>query len=253
MSIPSAMRFFLFNLRRSALFQRLQDPRVQVWMMAGFAGLLVLIGHVRAWSATGQGKNQGDAPAGRLLMAGARVSWAESFGPAQRESKRPALLLQSPAPRTAAPLLTKSSPRSLQVRPAMEEAASRSWTFLERPLRQQLITAAPHSRPLQIRLCWSGDARGNAEQVARHQAQAGHRPAAAFVIGNGSRSPDGHIEASSPSLNLEAGRVEITLIGRGGDPTARQLAALGELLHHLEAVTGHLLLPESPAPHAPPA
>lgn len=246
------MRFFLFTLRRSALFQRLQDPRVQVWLMAGFAGLLVLIGHVRAWSPAGQGKNQSDASVSRLLLAGARVSWADSFGPAQRgESQRPALLLQAPVARPAATVLTKSQPRPLQVRPAMEEAASRSWEFLKRPLRQQLITAAPHARPLQVRLCWSGDARGNADQVARHHMVTGHRPAAAFVIGNGSRSPDGYIEASSSGLNLDAGRVEITLIGRGGEPTAHQMAALGELLHHLEAITGHLLLPESRPPTAP--
>lgn len=238
------MRFS--RLLLSLLFQlrRLHDPQVQVWVMAGLSVLLLLMGHLRAWSGSGEGKNDATASASRLLLAGARVTWTEEFGPAQQGSRRPVLCLQAPAAGGARPLPGPPAVR-LDLRSPMEEAAARPWQFLDRSLRQQLAAAPRASLPLQIRLVWSGDTRGNAALVSRQQA-APQAPAG-FVIGNGSRSGDGQIEALRPSLSMAEGLVEITLIGTGSALTPRQSAALGELLHQLEAISGHLLLPDSAA------
>ena len=56
-----------------------------------------------------------------------------------------------------------------------------------------------------------------------------------------------------PPPPAETGDIlNITLIGQGGAPTQRQMAALGELLHQLEALSGHLILPEVALPEALP-
>ena len=80
--------------------------------------------------------------------------------------------------------------------------------------------------------------------------QASHRNnrnTAGFVIGNGSRSKDGEIETLLPQFSFEGGHVEIILIGSGTNPTPRQTSALGELLHHLEAISGHILMADPPS------
>ncbi len=230
-----------------SLLQHLRDPRIQVWLMVGSALLLLGIGHVRAWSGASEGKNQAHRPASRLLVAGARLDWTESFGPAQEETRRPTLALHAPAPPAA---MAKTSPAPaqapmLEIRSAMQEAAAKPWNFLGRPLRQQLAVAARTPQPLHVRLVWSGDPRGNAALVAgpwnstSRSGQSAH-----FVIGNGSRSGDGEITALSAKFPPSGDVIEITLIGKDGHhPTDAQKAALGELLHHVEALTGHLLLP----------
>ena len=214
---------------RALRFDRLRDPQLQVWLMAGFSLLLLLIAQVRAWNPSGEGKNEPAASASRLLLAGAQVSWTEAFGPAPQPSRRP--VLQLPARPTAPLALTRQAAPVPDPRPAMEAAAARPWQFLDRPLRQRLAQLGPAAAPLHIHLTWSGDSRGNAALILHRQATA------AFVIGNGSRSGDGDI-AFAP--NPAAGSaVAITLIGDGRAATPRQMAALGELLHHLESRSGY--------------
>lgn len=236
-------------------FRRLRDPQVQVWVMAGFAVLLVLIGHLRAWSPSGEGKNSSTASPSRLLLAGARVSWTEEFGPAQRPSHRPVLVLSGPVSKASAsaPARLRNLPApSLDVRAAMQEAAGKSWQFLGLALRQQLGAAAKPATALKIRLSWSGDQRGNAALIASRKFPA-DSPAAAFVIGNGSRSGDGRIELISAHCSFADGVVDIILVGQGTGPTPRQSGALGELLNHLEALSGFAVVPQSDSAGPPPA
>ena len=225
------------------LCHRLRDPQVQVWVMAGFSVLLVIIGHLRAWSLGSEGKNTAGVSPSRLLVAGARVNWTEEFGSYPRETQRPQLVLSGPTAGMAAVPAKKSPPR-LDLRPAMQEAASRPWQFLDRPLRQQLAATAKSSGSPRIHLAWSGDARGNAALIALQQSLRERPEPAGFVIGNGSRSGDGRIEYL-PSHGTAVESLNITLIGQSGPPTPNQMAALGELLHQLEALSGHLLLPET--------
>lgn len=243
------MRLPRFHFHLDSLILQLRDPKVQVWLMAGSALLLLVIGHVRAWSGPGEGKNQAHRPAARLLVAGARLDWTESFGPDRKESRRPTLSLNVESP--PAPTVHRRPQSTLalgEVRPAMEAAATRPWKHLKRPMRRQLATAGSGPQPLRIQLEWSGGDRGNSAQLEGSWQPSPldrDRPSAHFVIGNGSRSGDGEIDCLSSSLSLKDGRVVITLIGRGGMPTPDQQEALGELLHHLEALSGHPLLPES--------
>ncbi|MES2467792.1 MAG: hypothetical protein V4675_10865 [Verrucomicrobiota bacterium] len=141
----------------------------------------------------------------------------------------------------------------MDLRPAMQEAASRPLQFLDRPLRLQLATTARTSTPWRIQLVWSGDARGNAALVDLQRSITAQPEASGFVIGNGSRSGDGQIEYVASTLTEACGVLNITLIGQGGAPTPRQMAALGELLLQLEALSGHLILPEQALPEAPTA
>jgi hypothetical protein len=225
--------------------QRLRDPQVQVWVMVGCSLLLVLIGHLHAWNASGEGKNEARTSASRLLLAGARVEWSEEFAAAPRPKNRPVLnLVSTPFPVSKARTAVAAIP---DVRPAMELASGQPWQALDRSLRSQLAVAGIPAAPLTIRLRWSGESRGNAALVARHAAASGAPDDAGFVIGNGSRSRDGEIEWLFRNTTLGADAVEITLIGSHGQSTPRQWAALAELLVHLEALSGHRALFAPPA------
>lgn len=244
MRLPHSVSFTFLHL------QRFRDPQLQVWVMAGFSVLLVLIGHLHAWNASGEGKNEAVTSASKLLLAGARVEWTEEFAAAPRSAKRPALSLAAlPLPEPA-PKARPAAPTIPDVRPAMEAAAGRPWQALDRSLRNQLSHASLPASPLTIRLGWSGESRGNAALVARHAAASGATREAGFVIGNGSRSRDGQIEWLPREKTLGSGIVEITLIGPSGQSTTSQWAALGELLAHLEALSGHRAVI---APHPGPA
>jgi len=234
------MRFQLSAHHLRSSFQRLRDPQVQVWVMAGFSVLLVLIGHLRAWNASSEGKNDSRSSASRLLLAGARVEWSEDFAATPRQASRPALFLSADAlPQRKA---SAAIAPVLDLRPAMQAAASQPWQALERQLRQQLAHAGAPPAPLKIHLSWNGDRRGNAALVSRLLTTIKSRTAAGIVIGNGSRSGDGEIELLS-DFSLTEGPVEITLIGPPGRATPSQLAALAEVLVHLEALSGHPLIP----------
>ncbi len=234
-----------------SLCRRFRDPQVQVWAMAGFSVLLVIIGHLRAWSPGSEGKNASGGSATRLLLAGARVSWTEDFGSNDRETWRPQLVIGSPAAGIpAAP--AKTAFDGMDLRPAMQEAASRPLLFLDRPLRQQLASTARTATPWRIQLAWSGDTRGNAALIDLQRSITAQPEASGFVIGNGSRSGDGQIESLASSTTETGDILNITLIGQGGAPTKSQMAALGELLHQLEALSGHLILPEQALPEALP-
>ena len=244
------MRYLPPALQLISSLQRLRDPQVQVWIMAGIAVLLVLIGHHRAWNASSEGKNDARPSASRLLLAGARVQWSEDFATVlHRRDTRPVLMLSA----NPLPLQKKRESASpvLAVRPAMEAAASQPWQAIDRTLRYQLSQAGLPASPLKIRLAWSGDSRGNAALMARRQPAAASP--AGLVIGNGSRSGNGEIEWLSPSYSLSSGVVDITLIGPPGRTTSVQLAALAELLVHLEALSGHRLESLSNAPDGAPA
>ncbi len=229
------------------LCRRFRDPQVQVWAMAGFSVLLVIIGHLRAWSPGSEGKNASGISPTRLILAGARVSWTEDFGAHSRETWRPQLVLKGPvAASPAAP--AKNTFAGMDLRPAMQEAAARPLRFLDRPLRQQLTNTAQPSTSWRLHLAWSGAARGNAALVDLQRSITAQPETSGFVIGNGSRSGDGQIEylASTPVEPCDV--LNITLIGHGGAPTQNQIAALGELLHQWEALSGHLILPEQALP-----
>lgn len=225
--------------------QRLRDPLVQVWFMAGISVLLVLIGHLRAIQATCEGKNETNTSPSRLLIAGANVTWTEEFGPAHRETRRPVLALNAPAPAAHRLVAHTAASAPMDVRPVMQEAASRPLKFLARPLRQALTSAPKASAALKVQLTFSGATRGNAALISLQSQPASAATAAArFVIGNGSRSGDGTIAWISPPRSLESGLVEIILVGKPGAPTPAQTAALGELLNLLEAISGHSLQPD---------
>ena len=235
-----------------SLCRRFRDPQVQVWAMAGFSVLLVIIGHLRAWSPGSEGKNASGGSATRLLLAGARVSWTEDFGSHARETWRPQLVLGGPSSGIpAAP--AKKTFSGMDLRPAMQEAAARPLQFLDRPLRQQLASTARTATPWRIQLAWSGDARGNAALVDLQRSIKAQPEASGFVIGNGSRSGDGQIESLAATRAAAGDVLNITLIGHGGSPTQNQMGALGELLQQLEALSGHLILQEQALPEDPTA
>ena len=215
---------------------RLRDPLVQVWVMAGFSVLLVLIGHLRAWNATGEGKNNYRESASRLLLAGARIEWSDKFGSAHRPKQRPTMNLgYSSLPGKS----TIAAFPGLDLRCAMQLAASQPWQAVDRPVRQSLSQAKLPARALRVRLNWTGDVRGNAALVARRLPSESIAAAATFVIGNGSRSGDGQIECLTSGTSFAGGLVDVTLIAAAGRISPRQLAAVAELLVHLEALSGY--------------
>lgn len=74
-----------------------------------------------------------------------------------------------------------------------------------------------------------------------------------FIIGNGSRSGDGEIEATPRPLPEAGGTVVIHLVGdaRWSPPTAAQCQALTELVDFLRAKAGMIPVAAVPAPHWP--
>ena len=228
------------------LLQRLRDPLLQVWLMAGMSVLLLIIGHLRTIHAAGEGKNTSNPTPLRLLAAGVAVSWSDEEAPTQRETRRPLLVLNTPAPaqHTQAQALPKAP---LDLAPLMQDAATRPLAYVNRPLRESLTAAAAVPAPLTVQINWSGSSRGNAALICL-QTPLSSEPAAHFVIGNGSRSRDGQITWITPGPSLASGFVQITLIGQSHQPTPAQTAALGELLNVLEALSGHPLLPPAAAP-----
>jgi len=238
------MRLQHTTVRLFHFLQHLRDPLVQVWFMAGISVLLVLIGHLRAIQSTGEGKNETNTSPSRLLIAGATVTWTEDFGPAHRETRRPVLALNAPAPAADRLAAHTAASKPMDVRPVMQEAASRPLKFLDRPLRQALTSAPKASAALKVHLTFSGATRGNAALISLQSRPASAVAAARFVIGNGSRSGDGTISLISPPHSLESGLVEIILVGKPGAPTPAQTAAPGALPNLLEAISGHSLQPD---------
>ncbi len=223
---------------------RLREPLVQVWIMAGFSVLLVLIGHLRAWNADGEGKINPNTSASHLLLAGATMAWSDEFGSPQRPTPRPVLRLDSA---TALPALGPAlTAPSLDLRPALATAAAAPSKSVTRPVRAHLTQAALPSQPLQIRVAWNGDLRGNAALIAARQPAASDPSTLTFVIGNGSRSGDGEIQCLPAGSAPASGLINIILIGPNGRTSPRQLAALAELLVYLEATSGHPIAPCPP-------
>ncbi len=233
------------------LQQRLRDPLLQVWLMAGMSVLLVIIGHLRAIHAIGEGKNASNPSPLRILVAGVAVSWSDEDAPTHREKRRPVLVLKTPAPATRAVARFQPAP-PLNLAPLMQDAAARPLAFITRPLRESLTAAATAPAPLTVQINWSGANRGNAALISL-QSPPSSAPAARFVIGNGSRSRDGQITWITPGPNLTSGLVQITLIGQSRQPTPAQSAALGELLNLLEALSGHPIQSGSGAAPASPS
>jgi hypothetical protein len=240
------MRFPTSQTAPLTLLERLRDPLLQVWLMAGMSVMLVVIGHLRAIHAIGEGKNAPNPTPLRLLAAGVAVSWSDEEAPTHRETRRPLLVLNTRPPVQRA--LAQAKPKApLDLAPLMQDAATRPLAYVNRPLRESLTAAATVPAPLTVQINWSGASRGNAALICL-QTPPSSGTAARFVIGNGSRSRDGQIIWITPGQSLASGLVQITLIGQSHTPTPAQSAALGELLNVLEALSGHPILPPAAAP-----
>lgn len=218
---------------------RLREPLVQVWLMAGMALVLVIIGHVHAVRQSGDWKNPDARSAARLLIAGASLQWSDDFAPAGGAARpRPAIAL---AP---LPALGRSSGihpgggADLDWRGEMTAAASRPWKHLGKTQRQVIDQVRGLSTGLSVSLVWTGDPRGNAALYSFECRRLGLAGPGAFVIGNGSRSGNGSLEMAGPLLPSADAPVVVTLIGSPDTVTAPQKAALGELLNYLEARFG---------------
>lgn len=122
------------------------------------------------------------------------------------------------------------------------------WAALHPALRQHINNAANHHAAnwKTISLASTGEASGSAADLAFAFSQTASQPETAFhstphfIIGNGSRSPDGSIEATAAPLESDA--ITIALVGdpRTQAPTSAQLRAITELVDYLRAKTGVL-------------
>jgi hypothetical protein len=236
---PLLTTFRSFRIHAS----RLREPLVQVWLMTGMALILVIMGHVHAVRQSGDRKNPDTLSAVRLLTAGPNFQWSDNFAPATPAGARPALALVVPDTSASsdgpkpAPLLPARDTPALDWRAGMTAAASRPWAFLGKEQRQFIGRTDRPADGLTVRLAWSGGLSGNAALNHLEAQRLGKSEAPCFVVGNGSRSPDGGIELTAESLPGE-GSVAITLIGTPESITGKQQAALGELLNYLEARFG---------------
>ncbi|MES2708746.1 MAG: hypothetical protein V4726_19275 [Verrucomicrobiota bacterium] len=228
-NLLSATRLFRLHAAR------LREPLVQVWLMAGMALILVIMGHVRVVRQSGDWKNMGTQSAARLLMAGANLQWTDDFAPAAAARSRPVIALTVSGSR---PDSTPPAPVDTLVdwRGQMAAAASRSWEYLEKAQRRMIDSTVRPATGVSVSLAWTGDPRGNASLHALECQRLGQSDASTFVIGNGSRSKDGGLEIPRP-LQPES-PVVVTLIGTPLSVTSGQKAALGELLNYLEARFG---------------
>ena len=236
------MRFFSQSILPFLSRLRIADPLVQVWGLAGISCVLLIMGQLRSWNASGEGKNETRPSEVRLLLGGARVAWATDFAAmGSREVRRPVLVLVG-EPFVQPAGLVKLRP-VLDLRPAMAASAGQLGGALPRAFREQLAQRGVPGVPLTIRLRWSGDARGNAALVERQQVSRPQSPTrrawARLVIGNGSRSADGGIAWLAAAGRAESHVVEVTLVGAEGRATRSQLETLAELMVQLEAFSGH--------------
>ncbi|RYD31196.1 MAG: hypothetical protein EOP86_18430, partial [Verrucomicrobiaceae bacterium] len=110
---------------------RLREPLVQVWLMAGMALVLVIIGHVHAVRQSGDWKNPDMRSAARLLTAGASLQWSDDFAPGGGTARpRPAIAL-SPVPTPGRSSgIRPGGGADLDWRGEMTAAASRPWKHL---------------------------------------------------------------------------------------------------------------------------
>lgn len=140
--------------------------------------------------------------------------------------------LTPPAPLTAD---TEQQKKQLSTRHAQ-------WTSLRPALRQRIHEdAARHAAGWKtIALTSTGEASGSAVDLAFALGKNQEGTPPHFVIGNGSRSPDGSIETTAAPL--EGGTLTIALVGdpRTQAPTSAQLRAITELVDYLRAQTGIL-------------
>lgn len=217
---------------------RLREPLVQVWLMAGMGFILVIMGHVRAVRQSGDWKNHDRAGPLRLLTAGASLQWTDDFANPQSSAPRPSVVL-NPTRQAAPPAANRVMPdplSSLNWRGEMETAARGTWEYLSKTDRGEIDLAPLPATGMEVRLSWTGDRRGNA---SLHHLDCQHRGVpdeTCFVIGNGSRSPDGSLEMTG---GLQKGKlILVSLIGTPETTTEAQKSALGELLNYFEARFG---------------
>jgi hypothetical protein len=116
------------------------------------------------------------------------------------------------------------------------------WRWLHRPLREVIDgQASAAGEWARVRVEVSGHGSGNASDLifrARAEGGGGRAELPHFVIGNGSRSGDGAMEATGRPL--AGAEVAVLLIGGGPEdpPTEAQLRALTELIDYLRAKAG---------------
>lgn len=178
-----------------------------------------------------------------------------SSGPAQAGFGSQDALHVHPPEASAATLFFPSALPAPPLPPADAQAQKKQlstrhaqWSSLHPELRQHINNAANrHAIGWKtLSLSSTGEASGSAADVAFALGQAAGQPAAAsdstphFIIGNGSRSPDGSIEATAAPLGGRA--ITIALVGdpRTQAPTEAQLRAITELVDYLRAKTGVL-------------
>lgn len=238
---PLLTTFRSFRIHAS----RLREPLVQVWLMTGMALILVIMGHVHAVRQSGDRKNPDTLSAVRLLTAGPNFQWSDNFAPATPARARPVLKLTAAVGKTTRfappssgsdPGLTTPSGSTLDWRGEMTSAASRPWKFLGKAQRELIGQADRPADGLPVNILWSGGLTGNAALSLLELRRLGQSSAGTFVIGNGTRSPDGSLETIS-NLPVE-GAVTITIIGNPETLTEKQKASLGEVLNYLEARFG---------------
>lgn len=229
--------------------KRARPGRPSPWLAAGW-GAVVWLGLASAvWKQNAPG---GAAPA--LAFAFGTGGDALSLAPAHSEGVPP---LQ-PVP----PLPSVSEGDvCAQLEPWLTRRDAK-WKFLTSELRAHVDAAAQHSGPWgKVLVSPSYDPAGGVadwawrQQTVRDVSVTDSAAASAphFLIGNGSRSGDGEIEATSQPLPPAGGAVRIRLVGdaRLMPPTPAQCRALTELVDYLRAKAGMIPVVAEPAPQWP--
>jgi hypothetical protein len=186
-----------------------------------------IVAHYAAARGTGEQKNDAE--------------WFRVFRPPPGgENWRPAVVLSAPPLPAGAPA---EEADHLDLRAlAQTAAAGKKWEHVPPALRAEL--AARTAPAVAITVGWSHTRGGDARAFSLYHREMLSADTALpfdFVIGNGKRSRDGHIETSSAAMPATE-TLHICLAGQPGESTAAQKAALGELIIALEARWGTLPL-----------
>lgn len=217
------------------------DPLVQTWALVMLSFILVgshYAGTVRA-------REQKKSPHSPQFLTAGFVDSGQASGllATPVSTPRPVISLRRAARQPALPDQESAAALVTAARVVRDEVATApAWKFLPDSLRREIAeTIRPGPSATILRLCWSGEATGNARVLRWHQSrvQRGRGAVPDFVIGNGTRSGDGAVErvVRKTSPGETGSELRICLIGYG-DLTNSQRQALGELIVWLEARSG---------------